>query len=247
MSVRAADALAAMRDMPLLSFGQLAIRGLVVVAPHPDDESLGCGGLIAAATSDGIPVRIVVVSDGAGSHPNSVSYPPARLRRLRESEALTAAAELGVSADAVAFLGLPDRHVPSEGPDAAAAVTSILEIAQACGADLMTVTWQHDPHHDHQAAFALARAACDQLPAIRLCAYPVWGWTLPPDHVLPEGLPQGFRLAVEAHLPAKRRAIAAHRSQISRMIDDDPDSFMLSAADLARFDQPYETYIRVVG
>jgi LmbE family N-acetylglucosaminyl deacetylase len=142
---------------------------------------------------------------------------------------------------------LPDRYVPSEGPDAAAAVTSIVEIAQACGADLMTVTWQHDPHHDHQAAYALARAACDQLPAIRLCAYPIWGWTLPPDHVLPEGLPQGFRLAVEAQLPAKRRAIAAHRSQISRMIDDDPDSFMLSAADLARFDQPYETYIRVVG
>ena len=247
MSVRAADALAAMGDMPLLSFGQLAIRGLVVVAPHPDDESLGCGGLIAAATNDGIPVRVVVVSDGAGSHPNSVSYPPARLRRLRESETHTAAAELGVAADAVAFLGLPDRHVPSEGPDAAAAVTSIVEMAQACGADLMTVTWQHDPHHDHQAAFALARAACDQLPAIRLCAYPIWGWTLPPDHVLPEGLPQGFRLAVEAQLPAKRRAIAAHRSQISRMIDDDPDSFMLSAADLARFDQPYETYIRVVG
>jgi hypothetical protein len=48
-------------------------------------------------------------------------------------------------------------------------------------------------------------------------------------------------------LPAKRRAIAAHRSQISRMIADDPDSFMLSADDLARFDQPYETYIRVIG
>ncbi len=247
MSVRAADALGAMRDMPLLSFGQLAIRGLVVVAPHPDDESLGCGGLIAAATTDGIPVRIVVVSDGAGSHPNSVAYPPAPLRLLRESETLTAAAELGVAADAVAFLGLPDRYVPSEGPDAGAAVTSIVQIAQACGADLMTVTWQHDPHHDHQATFALACAACDQLPAIRLCAYPIWGWTLPPDQVLPEGLPQGFRLAVEAHLPAKRRAIAAHRSQISRMIDDDPDRFMLSAADLARFDQPYETYIGVVG
>jgi LmbE family N-acetylglucosaminyl deacetylase len=120
-----------------------------------------------------------------------------------------------------------------------------VEIAQARGADLMTVTWQHDPHHDHQAAYALARAACNLLPAIRLCAYPIWGWTLPPDHLLTDDLPQGFRLAVD--LPAKRRAIAAHRSQISRMIDDDPDSFMLSAADLARFDQPYETFIRVVG
>ena len=247
MSVRAADALAAMGDMPLLSFGQLAIRGLVVVAPHPDDESLGCGGLIAAATNDGIPVRDRCrqrrrrIASELGVLSACAPATPARERDA------TAAAELGVAADAVAFLGLPDRHVPSEGPDAAAAVTSIVEIAQACGADLMTVTWQHDPHHDHQAAFALARAACDQLPAIRLCAYPIWGWTLPPDHVLPEGLPQGFRLAVEAQLPAKRRAIAAHRSQISRMIDDDPDSFMLSAADLARFDQPYETYIRVVG
>jgi LmbE family N-acetylglucosaminyl deacetylase len=247
MSVRAADALAAMKDMPLLSFGQLAIHGLVVVAPHPDDESLGCGGLIAAATTDGIPVRIVVVSDGAGSHPNSVSYPPARLRRLRESETLAAAAELSVPADGVAFLGLPDRYVPTEGPDAVAAVASIIRIAQACGADLMTVTWQHDPHHDHQAAFALACAACGQLPAIRLCAYPIWGWILPPDQVLPDDIPQGFRLAVERQLPAKRRAIAAHRSQISRMIDDDPDSFTLSAADLARFDQPYETYVRVAG
>ena len=133
-----------------------------------------------------------------------MSYPPAHLSRLRESETLTAAAELGVSADAVAFLGLPDRYVLSEGPDAGAAVMRIVEIAQACGADLMTVTWQHDPHHDHQAAFALARAASHQLPATRLCAYPIWGWTLPPDHVLPEGLPQGFRLAVEAQLPAKR-------------------------------------------
>src|SRR4029079_2768884 len=94
MSVRAADALAAMRDMPLLSFGQLDIRGLVVVAPHPDDESLGCGGLIAAATADGIPVRIVVVSDGAGSHPNSVAYPPAPLRLLRGSQTLPRAADV---------------------------------------------------------------------------------------------------------------------------------------------------------
>jgi LmbE family N-acetylglucosaminyl deacetylase len=247
MSVRAADALSAMKAMPLLSFGQLAIRGLIVVAPHPDDESLGCGGLIAAARTDGIPVRIVVVSDGAGSHPNSVSYPPERLRRLRERETLAAVAELGVPADAVSFLGLPDRYVPTEGPEAAAAIASIVAIAQACGAELMTVTWQHDPHHDHQAAFALARAACDRLPGVRLCAYPIWGWTLPADHALPGDIPQGFRLAIEGHLPAKRRAIAAHRSQISRLIDDDPAGFMLSADDLARFDQPYETFIKVVG
>jgi LmbE family N-acetylglucosaminyl deacetylase len=247
MSVRAADSLAAMEDMPLLSFRQFAIRGLIVIAPHPDDESLGCGGLIAAAKTDGLPVRIVVISDGTGSHPNSVSYPPARLQRLREAETLVAAAELGVAHDAVQFLRLPDRYVASEGPAATAAVERIVQVTQACDADLMTVTWQHDPHRDHQAAFALAGAACRQLPQIRLCAYPIWGWTLPPDEVLPDLNPQGFRLSVEEHLAAKRRAIAAHRSQVTRLIDDDPDGFNLSATDLARFERPYETYLRVVG
>ena len=65
-------------------------RGLVVVAPHPDDESLGCGGLIVQALADGRAVRVVIVSDGCGSHPNSKAYPHERLRALRESETVAA-------------------------------------------------------------------------------------------------------------------------------------------------------------
>lgn len=246
MNVRAVEALAALADMPLLSFGQLAIGGLVVIAPHPDDESLGCGGLIAAARAEGCPVRIVVVSDGTGSHPTSAFYPATRLRDLREAETLAAAEELGVPPDGVAFLRLPDRFVPSEGTAAAAAVANIVQITRECNADFMTVTWQHDPHHDHQASFALAHSACRQLPGVRLFAYPIWGWTLDPDQILPDGIPRGFRLSMTRHLPAKQGAIAAHRSQVTRLIDDDPEGFILTATDLARFEGPYETYIRVL-
>src|ERR1700744_5936492 len=70
--------------------------GAVIVAPHPDDESLGCGALIAAACAEGRPVRLVVLSDGVGSHPNSVRYPPSRLRALREVEVRKAASVLGM-------------------------------------------------------------------------------------------------------------------------------------------------------
>ncbi|MFZ1431665.1 MAG: PIG-L family deacetylase [Geminicoccaceae bacterium] len=73
-------------------------RGVVVVAPHPDDESLGCGGLIAACCAHGIEVRLLVLSDGTGSHPNSRRYPADRLRDLREAELEQATSILGLPA-----------------------------------------------------------------------------------------------------------------------------------------------------
>ena len=56
----------------------------LVLAPHPDDESLGCGGLIAACVAANRPPLVVVLTDGAGSHPGSVAYPPDRLRAARK-------------------------------------------------------------------------------------------------------------------------------------------------------------------
>jgi len=233
----------AMEHLPLVAFDDLGVRSLVVVAPHPDDESLGCGGLIATARAHGVPVEIIIVSDGTGSHPNSRAYPPARLKALREDEARAAAAELGVEAGAVHFLGLPDRFVPSEGPDAASAVAVIADILRAAAADLVTITWQHDPHCDHQASFRLTRAACRTAPGARLLCYPVWGATLPPDQLLEGALPCGVRLDVRDHLAQKARAVAAHRSQILPLIADDPEGFTLSPDDLARFARPFEIYL----
>lgn len=239
------NAIEAMENLPLLTLHQLRMTGLAVVAPHPDDESLGCGGLIASARAAGIDVRIVIVSDGTGSHPHSRRYPPERLRALREDETLAAAAALGVAPEAVNFLRLPDRSVASEGPEADSAVAAIVATAQACAASHMMVTWRHDPHCDHRAAFALAVAARRRHPGLRLLAYPIWGLALPPDDELDDDLPRGFRFDMEQFLPAKRRAIAAHRSQISRLIDDDPGGFMLSPRDLARFNRPFEIYLDV--
>ena len=243
--IHVSEALDAMENLPLVTLDELDMSGLVVVAPHPDDESLGCGGLIASARAAGIDVRIVIVSDGTGSHPNSQEYPHDRLRELRESEALAAVAELGIAADAVEFLRLPDRAVPSVGPEAEAAIQAIKAAADACNASHIAVTWQHDPHRDHRATFALTAAAAHQRGNVRLLAYPIWGFTLPPDDMLDDTAPRGFRFDMEEHLPAKRHAIAAHRSQISRLISDDPHGFMLSPADLARFNRPFEIYLDV--
>lgn len=241
--MRAADFLAAAETLPFADLSALTGgRGLVVVAPHPDDESLGCGGLIAAACAAGIPVRLVVVSDGVGSHPNSRSYPPERLRGLREKETHDAAAALGLAAEHVHFLRLPDRFVPSTGPDAEAAAAAIASAAQEIDAGAITVTWRHDPHCDHEASAALVDLVRASAPSIRVLAYPVWGWTLPADAEV-GAAPRGVRLDISAHLGAKARAVAAHRSQVEDLIDDDPAGFRLDSAMLGRFARPFEIYL----
>ncbi|MFH6783829.1 MULTISPECIES: PIG-L deacetylase family protein [Methylobacterium] len=243
--MRADAFLAAAEALPLRILREIVpAGGIVVVAPHPDDESLGCGGLIAEACAGGIPVRLVVVSDGVGSHPNSPSHPPERLRHLRESETLSAAACLGLAGEHVRFLRLPDRFVPESGPAAEAAAEAIAAEAEGCGAGALFVTWAHDPHCDHRASAAIAGLARARLGRGSLHAYPVWGWTLPPEtEVGPP--PRGARLAVTRHRAAKAAAIAAHRSQTTDLIADDPEGFRLEPAMIARFTERHEIFLDV--
>ena len=219
---------------------------MVVVAPHPDDESLGCGGLIAEAVQDDIAVRVIIVSDGIGSHPNSLEYPAPRLKALRETETLQAVAELGLAPEMVTFLELPDRRVPDLGPSADHAAERIAAVARAIRAGVLLVTWQHDPHCDHQAAFAITRAAAGLLKDVRLLAYPIWGWTLPADLDVGDAPPIGARFDTKRHAAAKRAAILAHRSQTTLMIDDDPDGFVMEAAMIDRFVTMPEIYLEQV-
>ena len=84
---------------------------VVVLAAHPDDESLGAGGLLAAASRAGLPVELVCVTDGEGSHPHSPTTPPEDLAARRRDEVLAAAALLGIPAERVHHLGIPDGGV----------------------------------------------------------------------------------------------------------------------------------------
>jgi LmbE family N-acetylglucosaminyl deacetylase len=242
--MRAEAFLADAERLPLVGLKEiLGGRGLVVIAPHPDDESLGCGALIAGTAALGLPVRIVVLSDGTGSHPQSASYPPARLKIVREGEALRAALALGLSVDAVGFLGLPDRHVPASGPAAEQAAERIASLARAIDAGTLLATWKHDPHCDHRAAHAIACLARARLRNVRLRSFPIWGWTLPADHDVGGAPARGVRLEIGAHRHAKRAAILAHRSQTADLIEDDPGGFRLQPGMIERFCTVPEIYL----
>ncbi|PAP75848.1 PIG-L deacetylase family protein [Rubrivirga marina] len=222
----------------------LSLGATAVLAPHPDDESLGCGGLLALLAEAGAPTRVVVVTDGCQSHPNSAAYPAERLRALREAEARSAVAALGLDADAVTFLRHPDCGLPDEGtPAFDEAARELAEVLD--GVETVLVPWRRDPHCDHVGTWALACAAAAQMDEPpRWIEYPVWAWAAAETDAAPQdGEAEAWRLDVTAVLARKREAIAAHRSQMTALIDDDPDGFMLDGETLAHFERPWELFL----
>ncbi len=237
-----ADVALRMRGVPSRDLDAFLDRsGAVILAPHPDDESLGCGGLIAAARARGRPVSVVFVTDGTGSHPNSRAFPPERLRATREAEATMALRFLGVAARDITFLRLPDTAAPSDGILFDLTVARIANVARRNGHGGIFAPWRHDPHGDHLAAHLMAAEVARRL-HLRHWSYPVWGWTLSDRRLLDE-LSRGARLDIGEVLPAKRLAIASHASQLGGVITDDPDGFQLPADLLGIFEAPYEVFV----
>lgn len=232
--------LARLRCLPTISpTALLAGRHLGVIAPHPDDESLGLGGLIAAAASEGVGITVVFLTDGEASHVGSPTFPPARLAQTRRGEAIEALAALGVPASAAHFFGLGDSRLPSlDSAQMATVVRRLCDVLPE-GPTLLCVTADTDPHGDHRAASAIVR----QLPAHAsrdVMHFPVWTW-MQPEADLPLAIPSGVRVDVSTFLPAKRRAIAAHRSQQGHVVHDAREAFVLAPDFIERFLGPTET------
>jgi LmbE family N-acetylglucosaminyl deacetylase len=236
--MNAARAHARWRCLPFASLTQIVGPGApLILAPHQDDESLGCGGLIAACAARGTLPVVAFLTDGALSHPGSRSHPPASLSRLRAREARIALQRLGVRR--AVFLNAPDGAAPMAGEAFDALRATLVRLARGCTA--VVAAWRGDPHCDHVAGARLAADVAARA-GLALLSYPVWGWALPDHATVPDST--GRRLRVTARLGAKRRAIAAHASQHGRVIHDDPTGFRLPASLLAALTGPYEVYLR---
>jgi LmbE family N-acetylglucosaminyl deacetylase len=226
---------------PVADLDEVLPGRFLVLAPHPDDESLGCGGIIAEACARGRPPIVAIMTDGAASHPNSRDYPPARLAELRAREVRNALACLGLPAERLVLLNAPDGDVPHAGVAAVALAARLAVLADGC--DAILTSWRHDPHGDHVSAWTIARDAA-AFTGAALWEYPVWGWTLPFGMELPAQAWSCRRLDIAKHLAAKRRAIAAHASQLGGVVTDDPEGFVLARDFLALFDRPFEYLVR---
>lgn len=214
----------------------------LIVAPHADDESLGCGGLISLLRKYGHSVFILLLSDGTLSHPSSLEYPAEKLRELRENELILAAKTLGVAAENLVFCRFKDRNVPNKShQDFQKAVDNISKVMEVLKPQSIFIPWRRDPHPDHRAAFQLIQAA--ETASAKIFEYPIWLHEIAENGDEPnldEAMP--FRLNISSVLPIKLEAIAAHQSQISDLISDDPEGFRLSESMLNHFKVPYEIF-----
>ncbi|MBB4658422.1 PIG-L deacetylase family protein [Parvularcula dongshanensis] len=233
------------RPVDWAAFARLsgAGRGIVAIAPHPDDETLGCGGLIVQARQRGVPVHVALLTDGAASHPQSRDWPPRRLARLRTTELRRALARLGVDTPPL-LLGLPDAGtlgIPLSQRDTALRRLAALIVRVRPG--LVLTTWRREPHCDHQTAYALGRAACDRTGA-RLAEYLVWTPLLGAagDDPLP-GEGRSVRLRLGAARLQKQFALDAHLSQLGAVVGDDPEGFALTSPQRRTMTGPHETYV----
>ena len=212
-------------DIPPTTTEALFANGpVLVLAPHPDDESLGCGALLAAAFSGHTKHRrahVVCLTDGAASHPGSHLVPPAKLAAIRRREVETAMVKLGGKATDLSWLG---------ASDGALAVTQnivdqVILIAQAHGSGLALAPSPLDPHCDHVAAAAIGRALAAEVQGMRLGFYPVWSrWHGGGKAPVPKGM-RAVRLPAGPFVAKKIAAIMAHASQRGLVARDDPDGF----------------------
>lgn len=238
----AMNALANPEILALRSVEAIACTSALVVAPHPDDETLGCGGAIALLRDRGCNVQVLVISDGTLSHPHSCKYPAPKLRALRESETISALAVLGVDATAVTFLRLPDGAVPTQGSEFSQAVASCRNYLTQFAPQLIFLPLRYDPHPDHRASWKLIHTALANLNlSPRLIEYPIWDWDETQRGNLPN-LPS-WRLDISSVVELKQQAIAHYHSQTTNLIDDDPDGFRLTPEMLANFTCPWEVYL----
>ena len=190
-------------------------------------------------------MHVVFVSDGAMSHPNSRRYGRRTRVELREREATAACVELGVEPGNITFLRYPDTEVPRRHhPGFESATRRIRKMIECIDASHVLVPWRRDPHCDHRATWELCRAACAELPRPpKWIEYPIWMWnTDKPEEMPHPGEVISWRLDVSTVAAVKERAINHHVSQLTRLIDDDPDGFILNERMLAHFRRSTELY-----
>lgn len=184
------------RFLPLRPFSEVPGGRVVVLAPHPDDEIIGAGGVLALHCRRGDQVVVVHVTDGGGA---STGAARDDVRRQRSDEARAAAAVLGVTD--IRALDFPDGALRPSG----AFQSGLFGLLQTLRPDVLYIPSPFEHHPDHRATFLLAANALND-------------GSLDPWCILYEvNEPQAatYLVDITAELPVKERALRCFTSQIA--------------------------------
>ncbi len=215
-------------------------RRTLIVSPHFDDETLGCGGLMIRKKQANADVRIVFMTDGSMSHSHII--PAAQLSAMRRDEAVNAAEALGLHRGDVSYLNFPETHLKDHTDDA---VQALVELLRRFDPEEVFLPYSAEPllwSEDHLATTRITQQALAISGKKRwVYEYPIWLWySFPWVGLTPEswsnrrqivrislnswagiGFPQAFNYSIDIQDVAvkKRDALERHRSQMFRLMD----------------------------
>ena len=235
----AASGLAATAELAL-GPEELAGMRFVVVAAHPDDETLGAGGLLAQLHSLGADVEVLLCTAGEASHPDSKTVSPAQLGSTRVNEFGAALAALGHTGN-WRFLGLPDSGLAGHAEEIAARVREAASRHAGPPEHVVIVApYRGDGHADHDALGAAAAEVARE-GGHALLEYPIWYWLWATPSHSEWGSWVRFPLDPGAQA-AKAAAMRAHANQVLPLSPRPGDEALLGEDFLRHFHRPFETF-----
>lgn len=209
----------------------VSTKPALVIAPHQDDETFGCGGIIAAKRAAGVPVSVVFVTDGSRCNGDTLSaIERSTLVALREAEASAALARLGVLPESIHFLRLPDGTLASLDRGAHGKFRGRLQDFIISEPNIEVYTpHRRDSHPDHEACTAVVKEAARAAGGTTVWEYPVWlFWSRNRflANLFPGDFRGGVKVDVRPFLEAKRAAIAEYTSQLATLPPGFVDQFL---------------------
>ena len=137
---------------------------IVIIAPHPDDETLGCGGTIMKKISEGYEVHIVVLTDGRNAFSSilniEVDPTPEELKIIRANEIKDAANILGVPENNIYFLNFKDGEVEKHSIEV---ISNITKIFQDLNPVEIYCPSYKDANRDHRAAYKVVKEVIEEI------------------------------------------------------------------------------------
>lgn len=211
---------------------------VVIIAPHPDDEILGCAGLIQQLYDLKRDMVLMAVTNGTQSHPDSRIYTPAQLSQIRPQESLEALKVLGIQQHMQRIaLNIEDGTISLEQD----------KLYQLLGEhiqpnDILVSTFAEDGHPDHEATGRTVQRFADdhQLACYQVLIW-AWHWASPNDRRI--AWQKALKLELTAQqLALKKQAIHCFKSQIEVDSSTNQPPILPSTA-IDRMLMPYEVYL----
>jgi LmbE family N-acetylglucosaminyl deacetylase len=209
---------------------------VVVIAPHPGDEVLACGGLLQLFSTLEHPLLLISITDGSASHPGSHAWPASRLSVIRPQESAEALRRLGMPLHSLKWIrgGFRDDALASSEQLMSQFIARYLQPG-----DVVFTTWRNDGNDDHDAVGRASAKACSLIGA-RLYELPIWAWHSPAREAAIMPWQRAHKVRLDSWSVA-RKLHAAH-AYASQLVGDPAIGLapMLAQELLERMREPYE-------